>query len=237
MDYGVYLEQYEVLGRLEHALTHRLPYSLVRVGDGENLVLAQDGVWPMQEVLKEPWAMKANKGLKGTFLPNLALRDQLVASVKKADIVGILPYDDMSIKAPVHLKRMLTDSVFQHYGIKPSAICHACINREWAVSSRFWDLLRGRRVLLATAKPKPIRNILATWPYSIKVTQTLVVERYEQIEETLKQVEAYANSFDIALFSCGVNAVVLAQQTAERTGKAALDFGKASNILLQGRAN
>jgi hypothetical protein len=34
-----------------------------------------------------------------------------------------------------------------------------------------------------------------------------------------------------------VNAVVLAERTAALAGKVAIDFGKANNIILKGRAN
>ncbi|MNW17041.1 hypothetical protein D3C71_2160890 [compost metagenome] len=57
------------------------------------------------------------------------------------------------------------------------------------------------------------------------------------MDTTLEWFRQNRETFDLALFSCGVNAVVLAQKTAELTGKAALDFGKAGNIILKGTPN
>lgn len=64
-----YLEIDEVLKRLKLALDQHHPFSLIRIGDGENLVLAQDTVWPMEKVLQERWAVKANLGQRDYFCP------------------------------------------------------------------------------------------------------------------------------------------------------------------------
>lgn len=73
----------------------------------------------MEKVLQERWAVKANLGQKGLFLPNTELRDAVAEAVSKASITGILPYDDESIKAPSYMKRELTDQVFAHYALSP----------------------------------------------------------------------------------------------------------------------
>ena len=57
------------------------------------------------------------------------------------------------------------------------------------------------------------------------------------MQETLEWIQTNQDTFDVALFSCGVNAVVLAERTAALAGKVAIDFGKANNIILKGRAN
>lgn len=62
---SIYLEMQEVLDQLETALREQRPFSLVRVGDGENIVMSQESVWPMEQVLQERWAVKANLGQRG----------------------------------------------------------------------------------------------------------------------------------------------------------------------------
>lgn len=232
-----YLELDEVLDQLEQVLKQKQPFSLVRVGDGENLVLAQDTVWPMEKVLQERWAIKANLGQKGLFLPNIELRNAVAEAVRQADVVGILPHGDDSIKAPVYMKRDLTDQVFSHYGIIPPLTCHACLNRTLAATPRFWQILKHQRILLVTRTAENIRELLEGDPYQLHISHTLAFNQYEQMEETLEWIAGHSADFDIALFSCGVNAVVLAQKTASLTGKVAIDFGKAINVLMFGRAN
>ncbi len=227
----------QVLDRLKLALEKRRPFSLVRIGDGENLVLAQNSVFPMDFVLKERWAIKANRGQKGLQLPNLPLRDAVRDAVTKADVVGILPHEDTSIIAPAYLKRQLTDQVFQAHGLKPKAICDARINREMLFTQQFWSVVTPWRIVLVTREPEPLKRALAAPPYRLNIVHTLPFGDYSQMDTTLEWFRQNRETFDLALFSCGVNAVVLAQKTAELTGKAALDFGKAGNIILKGTPN
>ncbi|MEO2204797.1 GT-D fold domain-containing glycosyltransferase [Paenibacillus pabuli] len=234
---SIYLEIDGVLDQLEAALKEQRPFSLVRVGDGENIVMSQETVWTTEQVLQERWAIKANRGQKGLRLPNLQLRDEVAASLQRASLVGVLPLGDLTIKAPDYLKRPLTDMLFAHYGISPALTCHACVNRELVQMPRFWEMLAGRRVLLVTREIEELRAALVQEPYHLNIAAALPFDSWDQMAETLQWIELNQHSFDVALFSCGVNAVVLAERTAALAGKVAIDFGKANNIILNGRAN
>ncbi|WP_059052916.1 GT-D fold domain-containing glycosyltransferase [Paenibacillus senegalimassiliensis] len=233
----VFLESRDLLKRMSQALWKKEPFSLVRVGDGENLVLSQDTVWPVSKVLEERWAIKASKGQKGLYLPNIPLRDAVAASIRNASVVGILPYNDDMIKAPDYLKRPLTDQVFRHFDLSPPLICHAGVNRELAEMREFWRLLKQRRILIVTREAEQLHQRLEQPPYSLHIVKALPFDHWGQYRQTIDWITSHAASFDIALFSCGVNAVVLAERTMALTGKIALDFGKAANIVLKGRAN
>lgn len=234
---SIYLDTQGVLDRIASAVQAGQPFSLVRIGDGENLVLAQETVLTIDQVLQERWAAKANRGQKGLNLPNLVLRDLVASSVRQADIVGILPYDDASIKAPDYLKRQMTDRTFRQLGIAPAVTCHACVNRELAVMPQFWELLRSRRILIATRETDKLAARLAEEPYGVNVVHAVPFGHSDQLAETLSWIGQHKDEFDVALFTCGVNAVVLAERTAAITGKVAIDFGKAASILLIGRPN
>lgn len=234
---SIYLEMEGVLDQLEAALLEHRPLSLVRVGDGENIVMSQETVWPTEQVLQERWAKKANLGQKGLRLPNPKLRDEVAASLQRADIVGILPRGDSTINAPDYLKRPLTDMVFAHFGISPPMTCHACVNRELAQNPRFWQMLAGKRVLLVTREIEALRVMLERDPYNLNIVTALPFDSYDQMDATLHWIQNNQHTFDVALFSCGVNAVILAERTAALAGKVAIDFGKANNIILKGRAN
>ncbi|MET1171179.1 GT-D fold domain-containing glycosyltransferase [Paenibacillus amylolyticus] len=234
---SIYLEMEGVLDQLEAALLEHRPLSLVRVGDGENIVMSQETVWPTEQVLQERWAKKANLGQKGLRLPNPKLRDEVAASLQRADIVGILPRGDSTINAPDYLKRPLTDMVFAHFGISPPMTCHACVNRELAQNPRFWQMLAGKRVLLVTREIEALRVMLERDPYNLNIVTALPFDSYDQMDETLHWIQNNQHTFDVALFSCGVNAVILAERTAALACKVAIDFGKANNIILKGRAN
>ncbi|WP_219837242.1 GT-D fold domain-containing glycosyltransferase [Paenibacillus sp. R14(2021)] len=217
----------QVLRQLDNALKRKRPLSLVRIGDGENIVLAQKSVWSFRKVMREPWAAMAKKGRKGIPFPNLEIRDEIVRSIRNATIVGILPKNDRMIRAPRYLKRNLTNQTFRYFNLKPKRTCHACINRIAVRKPKFRKMLRGKRILVINRNPFHIKSLLKKKPYRLRVTATIPFSNYSQINSTLRRVRKLKRKFDIALISCGVNAVILAPKIAAATGKVAVDFGKA----------
>lgn len=221
----------EIIARLKHALDTNIPYSFIRIGDGENFVLAQDSVYTLNQLLAEQWPRLANEGRKGIKFPNIEMRDQMITAIKESDLVGVLAQNDNIIRAhPTH-KRHLTNQIFNYFQLQPKAICNAVVNRELLVKNSFWDLLKGRRLLLISKWAGGLKQRLILPPYQLTVAGTIRFERYEQMNETLKQIESLQDQFDIALISCGVNAVVLAHQVARLTGKVGVDFGICSQIV------
>ncbi|WP_419874299.1 GT-D fold domain-containing glycosyltransferase [Candidatus Pristimantibacillus sp. PTI5] len=223
----------KVLHKIKHALDHRQPFSIVRIGDGENIVMAQRSVWRMSTVLKEPWAIRANRGEKGVRLPNLTLRNQMIRSIKMADIVGILPPGDRRTYAPRRLKRPLTNKIFRHYKLKPRYTCDAVVNRFLAGRKEFWDVLRGRRVLIITRQAERLKRSLQRDPYRMDIAGTIAFSNNKQMGSALKKAYEMRDQFDIALISCGVNTVVLAPEIARLTGKVAMDFGKGHHVVFR----
>lgn len=229
------LEWKNVLTKIKYALDNQQPFSMVRIGDGENIVMAQKSVWRLSSVLREPWAKKANRGQKGVRLPNLKLRDQMVQSIKKADIVGILPPGDRRTYAPGRLKRPLTNKIFRYYRLKPRYTCDAVVNRFFAGRKEFWDVLRGRRVLLVTRHAERLKKVLQSKPYMMDIAGTIVFTNNNQMSHALQQVNEMKDNFDVALISCGVNTVVLAPEIALSTGKVAIDFGKGHHAVFKNK--
>jgi len=225
----------QVVSRIKHALDNHQPFSMVRIGDGENIVLAQKSVWDIKTVLREPWAKKANRGEKGVRLPNLKVRNQMIRSIKKANIVGILPPGDNRTYAPKRLKRPLTNKIFRFYKLRPRYTCDAVVNRFLAGRKEFWDVLRGRRVLLITRHAERLKKVLQSDPYSMDIAGIIVFKDNNQMSHALEQIDSMKDNFDVALISCGVNTVVLAPEIARLTGKVAIDFGKGHHKVFKKR--
>lgn len=223
----------EIVERLRQALEHKLPYYIVRIGDGENFVLSQDSVYTMEQTLSQLWVKIANQGRKGVRLPNIEIRDRMVESIKGANIVGILAQNDKTIRAHPNHKRPLTDKIFHHFALQPKAVCNAVVNRELIYHKPFWEMLaaQGSRVILVSRWAGGTKQRLIRPPYNLTIPFTLPFERYEMMDDTLAAIESRQDEFDIALVSCGVNAVVLAHEIASRTGKVAVDFGIGSQII------
>lgn len=226
----------QVLRKIEKALEQKKSFSLVRVGDGENIILAQDSILTIKQVLKKKWAKKANKGEKGVHLPNLKLRNQMVKAIKKATVVGIPFWGNDPIKADEDIKRPLTEAVFSYFDIKPKRICHTFVNRVLSQKREFWNLLRGKRVVLIGGWAEQVQAILKEEPYGLNIVYIHPFSDYSQLEKTLKIIRGMKGDFDIALIACGVNAVVLSQKIAKSTKTVAIDFGKSLMFMVQKKA-
>jgi hypothetical protein len=222
-----------IVERIRDSLSNKNPFFLVRIGDGENFVLSQESVYTMQETLSQLWVKIANEGRKGVRIPNIEIRDRMVEAIKEADIVGVLAQNDNTIRAHPNHKRPLTDKIFDHFGLQPKALCNAIVNRELIYFKPFWEMLseQGSRVILISRWAGGTKQRLIRPPYNLSIPFTLPFERYEMMDETLAKIESRQDEFDIALVSCGVNAVVLAHEITKRTGKVAMDFGIGSQII------
>lgn len=231
-----FLKVDQVLDMLATAIEQKAAFSLVRIGDGENQILAQDSVMPIEEVLNRGWAKAANEGKKGVTLPNLKLRDEMAESIKRADVIGIPFWKDDPILADQAVKRPLTEAVFKHFNIQPAKICHTFVNRVFTQRKKFWNLLKGKRILLIGSWSDKVKPILEKRPYGLCIAFTFDFSDYNQMERTLQKIMQIKDEFDIALVSCGVNAVVLTPQISRFTGKVAIDFGKSLMFLVQKKA-
>src|SRR5690554_2983432 len=229
------LSELEVLKKIKAALKGKKPFSLVRVGDGENIVLGQYTFLPEKEFMNTYWVKESfGDRDKGVKLPSILLREQMVRSLKKANIIGICWQNKKDIRVPDRYKRSLTNKIFDHYRIEPANLCHVFVNRKIISYKVFWRLLHDYRVLLISKWAKPFAQLIARKYPSLKpkIVACLPFHNHEQIPDLLKQVGNYR--FDLALVSAGVNAVILAQRIAEQTGKVAIDFGKSMMFMLKG---
>jgi len=199
-------------------------------------VLSQDTVRPIDEVLKEKWT-KANKTeYHGVQFPDYKLRDRLIEALRQADLVGLLSYEDTLILTPDYTKRVLTDQILKFYQLYPALTCDSCITRVFPQNNAFWELLKGQRVLLLTKYAADLKKLLEAPPYNLNIALAIPFTHSEQIDATLDTVYAMKDQFDLALISCGVSAVILAQRIAQHTGKVTIDFGKSAEYMVKKRA-
>jgi len=221
------LSELEVLRRIHKALRQEKPFSLVRIGDGENIVLAQGKFLTNQEIERTYWVRQGRRtGGKGVDLPNLTLRDRILKGIRQADIVGICRRHNDEVAAPTRFKRELTNKIFDYYRLQPPELCYVFCNRKMVSYRYFWKILHRYRTLLiskwADQYARQIKGKYASLPPQI--VGTINFNHYDQIPAVLKKVGKF--DFDLALISAGVNAVILSPAIAKRYGKVAIDFGK-----------
>src|SRR5690554_2796920 len=124
------LSELEVLRKIHRALREQKPFSLVRIGDDENIVLAQGKFLSNEELEQTYWVRDSRTGRKGVDLPNLTLRDRMLKGIKAADVVGICRQQNDEVSAPTRFKRVLTNKIFDYYGLEPRALCYVFCNRK-----------------------------------------------------------------------------------------------------------
>lgn len=204
----------EILIRIRYCLRNQVGFSLVRVGDAENQVMAQ-GTFYSEADLKKIWWAK-NEEWTGITLPNYAAKNQLIAAVRHADVVGVLHQDDCDLWCP------LTEKVFSYNELKPRQICYAFINIYLPKYPEFIDLMRDYRLLLV-GKPAPLFAKWLSENYRI-TANTIVISNFHQIPSVLNAIHQV--DYDLVLIAAGSNAVILASTLAQQ-GKVALDIGRA----------
>ncbi len=229
----------EMINRIENALVKKKPFSLVRLGDLENIVLGQYRFISREKLVDIPIHRKCKKikfisngkayvkyVRKGITLPNKQLRDQVIEAIKKADIVGICRYNNDEINAPNKYKRELTNKVFDYYKIRPANLTYVFVSRKMVAYRKFWELVHRYRTLLISSYAKDFAELIEN-KYAIlkpNIVGYIDFNDYEEIPKTLEKVKKF--HYDLVLISAGVNAVIMAPKIARRFGKVAIDFGR-----------
>lgn len=223
---------------IDKAIRQKEPFSLVRIGDGENLVMAQRYVLPIESVLNSRWGrLSHTTKRKGIILPNENARKKIIRAVKRADLVGIPYYKDPELRAPQKYLRKLTDKCFQTYGIRPNRVCHTLVNRHLVEEKAFWNMLRGRRVAVISKWASSFSKLVQTEyaDFDIKIAAEIPITQYGKIEEVIQKMQNI--SCDIVLISAGVNAVIIADKLARLQGRVAIDFGKSAMFMVTGKTD
>lgn len=234
VSYGKMLTTEQVIRVIDRAVRRRKPFCLVRVGDGENLVLAQRHVMPIAKVIQTRWGrLSRTTNSKGISLPNEKARDRMIKALKRADLVGIPYYNDRELRAKQAYLRPLTDRCFKRYGIQPRKICHTLVNRHLVEKKSFWDMLRGRKVALISRWANSFAKLIEREysGFDIRIAAKIPFSHYGDIKRTVHQMKEV--DCDIVLISAGVNSVILAENLARTQGRVAIDFGKTAMFMVK----
>ncbi len=205
-----------IVNQIADALAGHKPYSMVRIGDGENIVMAQEKVLSLEWISSHVgWSHSA--GYCGAALPNLELRDRMVKAVKQADMVGVFAGDD------------LTQRIFSAYDIKPRSICYAFDNLYMPMYKPFVELIRRYPPLLVGNPAERFAAYLHA-KLGIIVPGTVAINGYNELDTCIKQMAAIPHEW--SLVSAGCNALVIADTMAYEYGKVSIDFGHAPDNVM-----
>jgi len=205
-----------IVSRIDQAITAQEPYSLVRIGDGENIVLAQDILFSQEWISKNVGWSHSNQYC-GITLPNLIMRDEMVKAVKEADTVGVFAGDK------------LTEDIFNAFDIQAKSICYAFDNVYMPMYKPFVELIAKYPPLLVGNPALRFADLLYD-KLGVKVPGTVPINSYEDLDSCLSEMAKIPHQW--SLVSAGVNAVIIASTMANKWGKVSIDFGHAPDNVM-----
>lgn len=213
----------DILSKIDDAYKLKKKLSIVRLGDGEALALAQDLVLPCSEIRKRNFLPYA-----GLVVPNLKARDELAESVKRASIIGIA-MNSLPDFTPLLLNTLSAHNI----DINSLQITNACINYFLLENDRLKKLLTKEpkpRVLLVGNKADKLATIMRKSEVRViaAIKPVMGVRDWRRVMKTITQYK-----FDIALVSAGIAAVMISERISNHMNKIAIDFGHAANVIIK----
>jgi hypothetical protein len=212
----------ELLELIAQYYGKKKPFSLVRIGDGENFILAQEPIHTARELI-EMYNVVAGYGYSGIAIPNLKARDRLLKAVRRASVVGFLHQRDCYCWYP------LTEIIFNHYGIKPVRSCYAFINLELVTMPQFYSLFRQARILLVGKPMTELAGILFRRYRFSNIVGLLNLRDYRDLDQVLDLLPSY--NFEAAFIAAGANAKIVASAVQDM-GRMGLDLGHAVDRII-----
>lgn len=221
------LGEEDIYNQIVKALDNKNPLSIVRIGDGEALTLAQKSLFSIEEVKKRGSFLN----YAGVDVPDLKSRDDLRNAILNAHIVGIPT-------SPLENFMPLTLHAFDSNDINPFKLnlTHSLINYTLCIEGYLSKLLtrKGLRVILVGNQMSELEKILSQKNISI-VKSIYPVKGVTDHERVVKEMCFY--DFDIALVSAGIPAVIICSKISKLKKVVALDFGHLSDEIIQGAKN
>lgn len=218
IDESAFLPPVAVAGMIAAAGRAGRPFSLVRVGDGEALTLAQGTVRSLAYVGGHHFLREA-----GVIVPDQHAREGVRYAVRHADVVGVAARRDQPDFAP------LTEEAFAYFGLNPSLLCDCCINYALQAEGLLIPLLRGKRLFLVNRRWPAWAHAL-TQLYGLRVIGGTSVDHYGQAEAAL--AAARPRRFEVALCAAGVPATWLSVALARQNRCVALDLGRLADLMI-----
>ena len=211
----------KIINIIVNSVKTKTPLSLIRIGDGELSVMAQNIVLPTTYLTKSAaWNSTNYCGvcLKQDMQNNYIMREKCIDAVKNADLVGIFPNGEF------------TNKMFSAIQFKPAKVFYAFANVYFCYKKEFVDLIISNPPLLVGKLAKDFAE------YIYKILGVQAAGYYTDIhcpEDINKTIEYMVNTpHDWSLVSAGVNADIIAPIMAKKYGKVCIDYGQGMSTLM-----
>ncbi|NEW04425.1 glycosyltransferase [Paenibacillus sp. SYP-B3998] len=198
-------------------------FSLIRLGDGELLTLAQETVLSTEEVRNAGGHFLEYAGLN---LPDLQVRDALATAVMHADVIGIPSKRSATFQGLFH-----RIAYYYSWPLHSMRFTSSIINYQLAeVTDLYPFLLNSYRTLLLGNRMHDLNILLAEQGFS-QIQGNIGVNGAASIDSVCEKTNSY--NFDVTLISAGIAAPLICNRLREQ-GKIAIDFGHMADELIRG---
>jgi len=218
IDESLFLPPAMVAELIAEAAGRKSPFSMIRIGDGEALTMAQDTVRSAAYVREHGFLRDA-----GVILPDKAARLMVVEAVRRADLVGVAARRDLPDFAP------LTEEVLAYHGLRPAKLCDCCINYALQGQGLLIPLLQGRKLFLVNRR-WPVWARALERLYGLRVAGGAIVDHFGMVGAALTAAKCFR--FEISLLAAGVPATWLAVRLAAQNSCVALDLGRLADLMI-----
>ena len=211
----------EVYLLINSALDEKKDLSLVRLGDGEGIALAQ-GLCKTEEELKKYNFLE----YAGLTPPDYQARDELAIAIRTADLIGISA-NLMEDFQPLTCKALQQHSI----KIKDLTITTANINRSLFQEGYFKAIIKkeGLKITLVGNKAIELAGVLKNYCNITGIVSP--VNGVKGIPRVLEELKNH--NFDLLLVSAGIPAVIICAKAAKILNCVALDFGHMADQIVE----
>ncbi|PGZ99794.1 hypothetical protein COE51_08340 [Bacillus pseudomycoides] len=211
---------HQVLKLIDLAIFQKKGLSLARFGIGEITYLTSKA----STVLVQQF--ECYKSYAGITSSPEEIRRQLIQALKTTDIAGLISTPRLDFWGKT------TKQVLQDLQFIPMKVCCAWVMHDFVGEGMFWEWIRDKKMVLVGRRSEHAKILFQR--QGIQVVDTINLEGYKDLDKVQNYLAQLAD-WEIALISAGIPATILAPRVAKTTGKVAIDFGHALDILLDGK--
>ncbi len=208
------MDTVEVMRSIDQAHRRGVPFSLIRVGHAEMFVIRYH-TWQYDMVDFDAWTEYC-----GITHLDSSITDRIIDAIRSASVVGTRHHTG---KWKGRMRQ-----IFEHYELDPPVTCSAWVTHYMVCRPDFGDLLRHRKIAVVGRRAPEVISKLS----KADAVEARVLEGFEDMEPVLNTLNS--TDFDIALVAGGVPATILCPDIASTTGRIAIDFGHALDLLIDG---
>jgi hypothetical protein len=138
----------ETINNIRNAINNKIGYSILRFGDAESAIGGQNFVFD-ESLIRRGWPhlFEDRKGF--IHLPDLKLRDDLMNSIKNADMIGIFALDKHNDRPNAFLINYhggFQRQTLNYYNLMPEKYLHTFVGIELIKFSEWWKMFKDYKL-------------------------------------------------------------------------------------------